>query len=282
MIFRRPAVVGGVLRLYLQPVIDDRGGHAAGDVVRVHAAGHTDTGPVRSANEDALRLDPALGLYAVADGMGGHRAGEVASHLALETLVDQLTASRRPGFDWPYGRDVTRGAAANELAHAVRAANARVVEAGERDPALAGMGTTLTALALGSGHVAIASVGDSRGYLVRDGAVRLLTHDDTWLASVLGRDAAREASARAHPMRHVLTSIIGSRDGTAPEVVMLDAHRGDIFVLTTDGLHNVVDDETIGRLAGEGGLEDAAARLVREALDRRTTDNATAVVIRVE
>ncbi len=100
-----------------------------------------------SANEDALCLDAALGLYAVADGMGGHRAGEVASHLALEALVDQVIASRQPGFAWPYGRDAARDDAANELAHAVRAANARVVEAGERDPELSGMGTTLTALA---------------------------------------------------------------------------------------------------------------------------------------
>ena len=262
-------------------MIDDRGASGVGGAVRVHAAGHTDTGPVRSANEDALCLEGRLGVYAVADGMGGHRAGEVASHLALEALVDQVTASRQPGFAWPFGRDDGRVAAANELAHAVRAANARVVEAGERDPELNGMGTTLTALAVGPGHVAIASVGDSRGYLVRDGAIQLLTHDDTWLASVLGRDAAREASARAHPMRHVLTSIVGSRDGAEPEVVTHDARPGDIFVLTTDGLHNVVDDDTIARLAREGGLEQSATELVREALARRTTDNATAVVIRV-
>ena len=82
----------------------------------MRAAGHTDTGPVRAANEDALCIDGALGLFAVADGMGGHRAGEVASHLALEALVDQVTASRRPGFAWPYGRDPAATTAANELA----------------------------------------------------------------------------------------------------------------------------------------------------------------------
>jgi protein phosphatase len=266
----------------LVAVIDERGPGAAPGAVRFRAVGHTETGPVRAANEDALCLDDALGLFAVADGMGGHRAGEVASHLAIEALVDQVAASRRPGFGWPYGHDGARDAEANSLDHAMRAANARVVEAGERDPALAGMGTTLTALAIGPGHVAIASVGDSRGYLVRDGAVRLLTHDDTWLASVLGREGAREAAARAHPMRHVLTSIVGARDGAAPEVLSHDARTGDVFVLTTDGLHNVVDDETIGRLASEGGLDSAAARLVQEALVRRTTDNVTAIVIRVE
>ena len=266
----------------LVAVIEERPPGAAAGAVRVRAVGYTDTGPVRAANEDALCIDGGLGLFAVADGMGGHRAGEVASHLAIEALVDQVAASRRPGFAWPYGHDNARAAAANELEHAVRAANDRVVEAGERDPELSGMGTTLTALAVGPGHVAIASVGDSRGYLVRDGAVRQLTHDDTWLASVLGRDAARAAAARAHPMRHVLTCIVGARDGASPEVLSHEARPGDVFVLTTDGLHNVVDDDTIGRLATEGTLEQAAARLVNEALTRRTTDNATAVVIRVE
>ena len=261
---------------------DERGPGAAGERIRVRAAGHTDTGPVRAANEDALCLEAGLGLYAVADGMGGHRAGEVAAQLAIEALVEQIGASRRPGFAWPFGRDDARDAAANELAHAVRVANARVVEAGERDPDLHGMGTTLTALALGPGSVAIASIGDSRAYLVRDGAVELLTHDDTWLATVLGREGAREAAARAHPMRHVLTSIVGAKDGAEPEVVAHDARPGDVFVLTTDGLHNVVDDATIGRLAVADGLEQAAERLVGEALARRTTDNATVVLLRVE
>ena len=170
----------------------------------------------------------------------------------------------------------------NRIGHALRRANDAVYSAGVADPALVGMGTTLTVLLVDGGDAIIGSVGDSRAYLVRGSGIELLTHDDTWLASVLGRDAAREASARAHPMRHVLTSIVGSRDGAEPEVVTHDARPGDIFVLTTDGLHNVVDDDTIGRLAGEGGLEEAAARLVREALARRTTDNATALVIRVD
>jgi protein phosphatase len=249
--------------------------------VRVRAAGHTDTGPVRPANEDGLRIDTVLGVYAVADGMGGHRAGEVASHLALDTLLDEVAASRRPGFDWPFGRATERDDAANELVHAVRAANARVVDAADRDPELSGMGTTLTVLAIGPSGAAIASVGDSRVYLVRDGAVQQLTQDDTWLASVLGREAAQAAAAKAHPMRHVLTSIVGARDSGDPEVLSIEPRAGDVFVLTTDGLHNVVDDETIGRLATDRNLEQAAAGLVGEALARRTTDNVTAVVIRV-
>jgi len=109
-----------------------------------------------------------------------------------------------------------------------------------------------------------------------------LTHDDTWLVSMLGLDGARGAAARAHPMRHVLTSIIGSRDGSEAEVLAIPLERGDLFVLTTDGLHNVVDDETIGRLAVSAPPEEAARRLVQEALARRTTDNVTVVVVRAD
>jgi serine/threonine protein phosphatase PrpC len=251
-------------------------------VRRVTSGGYSDVGPVRAANEDHLLLDTDLGLFVVADGMGGHQAGEIASQLAVATVAEELRAARAPASAGPDAHGPSAGLPATRLSGALQHANARVYATGAADPALTGMGTTITALLMGASDAVIGSVGDSRAYLVRSGTTVQLTHDDTWLVSALGLDGAREAAARSHPMRHVLTSIIGSRDGHEPEVVSVPVQAGDVFVLTTDGLHNVVDDATIGRLAASAPPEEAAQRLVREALARRTTDNVTVVVVRAE
>jgi len=241
-------------------------------------------GPVREGNEDFLLLDPDLGLFVVADGMGGHRAGEIASHLAVATLAGDIRASHGGDASLPDRDEAApeRARPESRLTGALRHANERVYSTGAADPALSGMGTTLTALLVDAQDAAIGSVGDSRAYLVRAGTTVQLTHDDTWLVSMLGLDGAREAAARAHPMRHVLTSIIGSREERDPEIVVVPVQAGDLFVLTTDGLHNVVDDETIGRLAASSPPDEAARRLVAEALTRRTTDNVTVVVVRAD
>ena len=238
-------------------------------------------GPVRAANEDCLLLDGEVGLFVVADGMGGHQAGEIASHMAVATVAAEIKDGDGAS-DTCSDPGSAEDLPATRLRSALQAANVRVYTTGAGDPALSGMGTTITALLMGASGAVVGSVGDSRAYLVRGGTTVQLTHDDTWLVSMLGSDGAREAAARAHPMRHVLTHIIGSRDGGEPELVSVPVQSGDVFVLTTDGLHNVVDDDAIGRLAVSGPPAQAARRLVDEALARRTTDNVTVVVVRVE
>ncbi len=242
-------------------------------------AGHTDTGPVRTANEDHWHIDVRQGLFMVADGMGGHQAGEIAAHLAVAEVVADLAASSAAAFAWPLGRDADQPLTTNRISHALRRANQAVHAAGVADPALMGMGTTLTVILIEQGQASIGSVGDSRAYLVRGERTEALTHDDTWLASVFGAEGARDAAARSHPMRHVLTSVIGAREPVRPEVVTQPVMAGDILVLATDGLHNVVDDHDIGQLVRGVQPEAAARALVDTALSSGTTDNVTVVVV---
>lgn len=248
--------------------------------MRVEAAGCTDAGPVRTVNEDRWIVDLTLGLCVVADGMGGHQAGEVASQLAVTEVVADITASGAADFAWPLGRDAGLGTGANRVRHALLRANDAVYAAGAADPALMGMGTTVTALLVSGDEAIVGSVGDSRAYLVRQEEAQLLTHDDTWLASVLGAAQARVASAQAHPMRHVLTNVIGTRGGASPEILTVPWQPGDVVVLATDGLHNVVDDHRIGVAAWGASVSAAAQTLVEEAVTGGTTDNVTVVVVR--
>lgn len=253
----------------------------AGRAVGVEAAGWSDAGPVRAINEDHWVANTALGLYVVADGMGGHQAGEVASHLAIGEVVADVTASAESDFGWPLGQEPGLTLEANRIRHALLRANGAVLAAGMADPERTGMGTTVTALLVGAARAAVGSVGDSRAYLVRDAETRLLTHDDTWLASVMGTSGATSAAARSHPMRHVLTNVIGAAGGGRPEIVELSLAQGDVVVLATDGLHNVVDDNRIGAMTEGLSVSAAARTLVDDAVARGTTDNVTAVVVRV-
>ena len=152
------------------------------------AQGVTDRGRVRTTNEDALLCEPALGLFVVADGMGGHQAGEVASALAVEAIKSFLARSQQSqDFTWPYGIDPALSFHANRLMTAIKLANRRVVKAGESREDYAGLGTTVVAALVVGGRLFYAGVGDSRIYLHANGRIEQMTQDDSWAATVLGR-----------------------------------------------------------------------------------------------
>lgn len=241
----------------------------------------TDTGP-RKMNQDRLGWWPELGLFVVADGMGGHNAGEVASDLAVEA-IHKFIADSANGSDitWPFGLEVAKSIDVNRLTTAVRLANRKVYSEGTRHAELSGMGTTVVAALVSGDRVAIASVGDSRIYRLRDGSLEQLTKDDTWLASVLGAKEAEDADP-AHPLRHVLTSVVGTRDDVKPGEREEQLLSGDTFVLCSDGVHGRLDSASIAEvLQGASSAPDQASRLVDEALTRGTSDNATALVISI-
>ncbi|HEX7085571.1 MAG TPA: protein phosphatase 2C domain-containing protein [Vicinamibacterales bacterium] len=247
-------------------------------MIQAHAA--TDAGPVRPVNEDAFLIDQELGLYAVADGIGGHNAGEVASRLALDALAAFVRRSATDtDLSWPYGVLAELSYGANRLRTGIHLANRRVFRAAESQDDYTGMGTTMVAVLIDGGlRAAIANVGDSRIYLWRAGEVTRLTVDDSWVEALRAQGLSADELAR-HPMRHVLTNVVGARDKVDVHVRELALEPGDRLLLCSDGVHEPLDEAGIARLLGNGSAESAAAELVRAALDRGGRDNATAVVL---
>jgi len=251
----------------------------------IRACGVSNTGPVRKTNEDTFVSDPDTGLFAVADGMGGHSAGEVASRLAIESMTMFV---RRSGadtdFSWPYGLDQTLSFDGNRLRTAIYLANRRVFRAAESTDDYSGMGTTIVGLLMNGSRFCVAHVGDSRCYLLADGHLQQLTHDDSWAATILARDPALTSEDIArHPMRNVLTNVLGAREQVDIHMSEHELRGGEVLLLCSDGLHGVLNDEAVQDiLESTADVDGAAQSLVNTALDRGSRDNVTALVIRHE
>ena len=238
----------------------------------LRSAARTHVGMRRQANEDRYAVVPGLGLFLVADGMGGHRAGQVASQLAAEAAIRAIDALQ--------GASVSL---AERLRHAVACANREIFHAAEAKAELTGMGTTFVSMLFGEDRLALAHVGDSRAYLLRHGRLRGLTHDHSIVAELLRRQAISEAAARAHPHRHVLTRALGVRPRIEPDLAEMTPQVEDVFVLCSDGLTTHVDDREIAEhVGGEADLERAAARLIEAANQAGGLDNVTVLLLRVE
>jgi protein phosphatase len=230
----------------------------------------SDRGCIRSNNEDYCFIQPDLGLYVLADGMGGAKAGERASRLAVETVAQSVQVAER--------RD------SQVLLRAVEEANRRVLEAAHSDPELEGMGTTLVVALELDGGIDIASVGDSRAYVLDEDGFRAITDDQTWVNEVgrpLGLD---EVSLRSHPMRHVLTMAIGASAPLAVNYYSVPLKGRALMLICSDGLHGVVDGAELERIlrGGQNGvsLEDSCKRLIQAAREAGGPDNITAVLVR--
>ena len=230
----------------------------------------SDIGCVRTNNEDYCQIEPELGLYVVADGMGGARAGECASKLAVETVAETLLFTQN--------RD------AQALLAAMEEANRRVIEAARSDPNLEGMGTTLVAALETGDELAIASVGDSRAYLLDDKGLRPITEDQTWVNEVgrpLGLD---EESLRNHPMRHVLTMAIGAGAPLTVNCYGVPMAAGSMVLMCSDGLHGVLDQARLEEILRPGrdgaSLEECCRLLVEAAKEAGGPDNVTVVLVR--
>jgi protein phosphatase len=247
------------------------------------AHGITHVGLVRKLNEDAMFWDIGLGVFIVADGMGGHSAGEVAAQLAVETVRGFVVRTQEPDdCTWPYGIDPSLSLNGNRLMTAMKLANARIFKTSEAREAYTGMGTTTVAALVEDGQVTFSGVGDSRIYSFRDGRIEQLTQDDSWVAEVLSKDPGMTPEALVdNPLRNVLTNVVGAREQTTVEVGSRTLSNGEMLMFCSDGLHGLVDDPTIAAIMGASSdLTVIAEQLIGQALEKGGRDNVTALVVK--
>ncbi len=237
--------------------------------IRIRAAGESDTGRVRRANEDAFGFDLDRGLFIVCDGVGGSSAGEVASRSAVDCVLGRFP-----------------GAAANggsELHRAIQAANRSIYEAAAREPAYAGMCTTIVSAHFDGTRMWIAHVGDSRAYLLRSENLHRLTDDHSALSEYLRGSHHKAGQPNMLQLDSVLTQALGASDFVIPEVVMVQVELGDCFLLATDGVTKALTHpEMLSMLLASSSPEQACHKLVQAANHAGGEDNATCVIVEID
>jgi protein phosphatase len=251
-----------------------------------HWAVLSDPGLRRNSNEDCYSTRADIGLFMVADGMGGHVAGEVASRVAVEAI--QLFVEETAGADknrtWPFPFDPTLSLDANRIKAAFRLANRRIASTIADTEELRGMATTASALLAGTEAACVAHVGDSRVYVLRDGQLSQITHDHSWVEEQVRAGAMSPSAARLHPWRNVVTRALSGGEDPEVDVTELNLRAGERFLLCSDGLFSVVSDAQITEILSNKALAlaDVCRRLIDAANGGGGPDNITAVVVEVD
>ena len=245
--------------------------------------GKTDIGRRRKLNEDSLLVDDATGLYVVADGMGGHSAGEVASRLAVEVVRNFIARSKEEEeITWPFGIDPQMSLNGNRLKTAVMLANKRVWKEADSREDYTGMGTTVVAALVEREEVAICNAGDSRAYVFREGKLVQRTVDDSWVQAAFSEGILKPDEIQHHPMRNIITKAVGARETLDVTVIEDPWKVGDLYLLCSDGLHGMVPDAEMEEIVRNSGsrLDVAVERLIEAANAKGGKDNITAVAFR--
>jgi PPM family protein phosphatase len=245
------------------------------------AFGRTDAGPVRENNEDSLLLDIDSGLFIVADGMGGHASGEVASALAVGTVREVLLDGQDPE-ETRLNRPLDEDESVRErLRYAMNQASVRIRQQAFHNPAHRGMGTTLTVLLIEEEIAHFSHVGDSRLYRYRDGRLRRLTRDHTVVQNEIDAGRLTPELARISPNKNILTQSVGYHGTVDPDTATQPVEDGDVFMLCSDGLTDPLDDKSLAEIFSRTAFGDLADVLVKEALVNGTEDNVTVVVVQI-
>jgi serine/threonine protein phosphatase PrpC len=241
--------------------------------MRISCAGNTDVGVVRSGNEDSFLLNCAGGLFIVADGMGGHAAGEVASEMAVQIDSTELGSLR----------GLSDAEAASRMRSAIRKANAAIFDRTLAEHDKRGMGTTATVMVLFSRRYLIGQVGDSRAYLLREGDLLQLTKDHSYVQEQVDAGLLTPEQARTHPYSNVITRCVGANEDVAPDIYFGNLERGDVVLLASDGLTGMLEDQQLATImSAEENPETCVNKMIADANRRGGLDNITAIVIRVD
>lgn len=251
--------------------------------MRIRCRGQTDVGRRRERNEDSFLIDEELGLFVVADGMGGHAGGGTASRLAIDTIDAQLRHAWEDPVG-PFHRDVSLqdSPLPDVLRLAVDAACGAIFRKARDEPELSGMGTTVTALVLKGRDAFFAHVGDSRAYLVRGGLIQQISEDHSLVNEQIKAGVITPEEAKHSRFRNVITRSVGFEESVLVDVMGLVAEVGDTFVLCSDGLANLVADDEIRDAVRAIPLDDLPDSLIALANDRGGDDNITVVCVRLE
>lgn len=251
--------------------------------MRVVSAGMTDVGCVRKHNEDNFLIDDELGLYVVADGLGGHAAGEVASQIVIERSSQFVATTLENDHTWPTAYDAKLTYDGNRLKAALVMSDRAIYDNIQANPERESMGSTAVACLLHGSGVTIAHVGDSRAYLLRSGVLLPLTRDHSWVAEQIENGFLTPEEARRHPFRNVITQALGNGGDLDVVVREVPVEPGDVLLLCSDGLSGMVYDEELSAiLVGAPTLEQAARQMVRRANDNGGEDNITVVLVGIE
>jgi serine/threonine protein phosphatase PrpC len=249
--------------------------------VEVKTAGLTHVGRQRQHNEDSFLVENTARLFLVADGMGGHAAGEIASRIAVDSISEFILHTKEDDGTWPHAYDEQFKRSTNRLMAAVRMANTRVLEAMRKDARLRGMGTTVVAAIADGDVMSFAHVGDSRAYLIRDNALTRITNDHSWVFEQVQAGMLTEAEAEKHPLRNVITRALGGALQVNPDASEIQARPGDMFLLCSDGLTGMVPEDEILRIVTENADPVVACqKLIDDANERGGLDNITAILVK--
>lgn len=227
----------------------------------------THIGHVRSSNQDAVICVPEAGLYGVADGMGGHNGGDIASSMTRQILTVLLKDKLRTP---------------ENLLHAVKAVNKSVYERQKADAALNGMGTTLTVIQEINGYIYLAHVGDSRAYLMHRKCLRQVSHDHSLVAEMVRKGSLTKEEARHNPYRNVITRAVGTESTIDVDMEKYEMFPGDIWLICSDGLHDLLEENEIADIIGKNDIKNAVDLLIERALECGGTDNISVLLAEVE